>query len=209
MELVYQNIKKIAVVALVILIIAVVSFISGRYSVRVKETVQVEYLPQETIRDSVIKLVPVAEKRTIDSISIAEHMVRSGLVKPIIKDSIIYIKVDTQKIFEDWSTIRSYNKTLFDSPTLGKLTLNQQLQYNRIQKLDYEFIPIQQVVTEIKEKKYHFDLHGGIGMFNNNSAAVQVGLIHRSNFGIGYQYQRNFDLNQNSHGLFVLYRIRW
>ena len=69
----------------------------------------------------------------------------------IYKEKIVVQVVDTAKIIEDYQMLRKYSEMLFDNE-FGSFRLNSEVQYNKLQVIDYKFIPIQKVTTISKKK---------------------------------------------------------
>lgn len=98
----------------------------------------VEYVKGDTITDSLFIFKPYQVIR-IDTIS-NEYKVFDTVTN-------VYY-VDTAKIIEQFTQLVKYREKLFDSDTLGSLSVDVNVQYNRLQKIGYNFTPIQKVVTK-------------------------------------------------------------
>ena len=84
-------------------------------------------------------------------------------------DKVLYIvdKVDTAAIIADYELKRSYAFQLFDNEA-GKLSLSLSTQYNRLDTLSYEFLPVYKTVYMEKTWQpfaiFHYSAIGGTGV---------------------------------------------
>ena len=101
------------------------------------------------------------------------------------KDSTIYVKetVDTLAILADWIKKREYQNVLFDTDTLGKLVIYADVQYNQLQKLKYEFTPIQKNILTLKKPRIEPFIMAGVQ--TGWVPSFQAGIFYK-NFGISY-----------------------
>ena len=138
--------KNITIGTVLGLIILWIGFAWGRSTI--KDNIIVEYVKGETIRDSTSYPVPVK----------SEYPLNPEL--PLIRDTIqipgetivITQKVDTSKIIAEFITKNKYRETLFNADTVGTLIVEADVQYNKLQKLGYNFTPVQKNVSFQKEK---------------------------------------------------------
>ena len=138
--------KNIIIGAILGLIILWIGFMWGRSTI--KNNIKVEYVKGETIRDSIPYPVPVESEAPLDP------------ELPLIRDTIqipgetivITQKVDTSRIIAEFITKNKYRETLFDSDTVGTLIVEADVQYNKLQKLGYNFTPVQKNVSFQREK---------------------------------------------------------
>jgi hypothetical protein len=138
--------KNIIIGVILGLIILLIGFVWGRSTI--KDNIIVEYVKGETIRDSIFYPVPVGSE-----VPLSPEL-------PLIRDTIqipgetivITQKVDTSRIIAEFITKNKYRETLFDSDTVGTLIVEADMQYNKLQKLGYDFTPVQKNVSFQKEK---------------------------------------------------------
>ena len=165
---------------IVLIIIAlVIGFFVGRKTISTEVTA---YIPQKPISGSVAP-VPVSEtKPTNPQLPTKDTVYLPG--KPIIQ------VVDTAKIIEDYQLLRKYSEMLFNNE-YGSFKLNSEVQYNKLQILDYKFIPIQKVTTISKKKIFTPYIRGSYSTLGYFGAG---GGIYYYDLGIDIQYQT--DLNK-------------
>lgn len=205
--------KTILSVILILLLIGL-GFYVGRNSVKITTQIETKYLPGDTIRDSIPKPYPVyiSTPQNIDTVSLLKHCIASGLYDEYlptkVKDSLIYMEVDTTAILKDWLAVRKYENQLFSIDTLGSCTVFTELQYNRIQNMKYTFAPVQKVTTEVKEKKFTVDPFIGAGLSMSGHGLIQLGTFTSNGFGFGYQYQHGFNDKRDTHSLMILYKFK-
>jgi hypothetical protein len=179
----------------VVLVLAL-GFVLGRWQTTPK--IKVEYIKGETKTDTIYskELVPY------------EVLIPAKPVLPMKPDTVIingkteykYYKVDTAAIIADYIKLNKYSKTLFDNGTEGKLVVGAEVQYNKLNKLDYSFTPMQKQTTITKQRlitpflsvSYNTFGYGGAGggVYLNN---VGIGLKYLSNLkGSGYEFGLNY-----------------
>ena len=121
-----------------ILALCGVFYAGYRYGQKQNTQNTIEYVKGDTITDSLFVFKPYQVIR-IDTIS-KEYKVYDTVTK-------VYY-VDTAKVINDFSQLVKYKEKLFDSDTLGSLSVDVNIQYNRLQKIGYNFIPIQKVIRK-------------------------------------------------------------
>lgn len=187
---------------LIILAILSVGFYFGRATMNVKPTVEIEYIKGDTIRDTLFFPKPYKVILPIDTLSIIQQCIKDGIYQElwptkVITNTIEITKEDTTKIMTDWATKRIYNETIFNSDSLGTCNIEAQVQYNRLQLLNYEFQPVTKITTETiyKVKLFSPFVGGGImtnpwdeqrtpilnitgGIFIKEKIGLQVNLMH-------------------------------
>lgn len=191
------------------------SFIGGFFAGRSKKDVitKTEYVRGKTIHDTVpafdlnpyhseIPDNPVLPKKQVRIPVLAQ----SGGTA-IIHDSIPYEVVqvvDTTKIIQEYITENSYRNTLFDNKEHGKLTINQKIQFNRIKEMNYDFEPVEKIIT--KERKRTFVPYIGLGYNNFNQANVNGGFFIK-NTGVQASYIYDVDAKKKGVGLGVVFKF--
>lgn len=187
MEGLFETLKKkwkeILGILVVFGLVFLIGVLVGRKHQKVitNETIKYIELPQKT--DTIKIPVPVKEK--VDTSNIIKQLLASGLFNKT--DTVYLTKSDTSKVLEDWVTERLYSEKLFDDDTLGNLTVNTTIKYNRLQQMDYIFNPKQKVITKEVEfrRKYMPFVGGGISTFPKVS--VDVGMIFNQSWGMALE----------------------
>lgn len=73
----------------------------------------------------------------------------------LINDTItVHSSLDTARLIYEHLKLREYDITLFDDKINGRLSVQSTVQYNMMTSLNYDFTPIQKVVTRTVEKKF-------------------------------------------------------
>ena len=163
---------KILFYILVILILFGSGFYFGRKTMKVKETTKIEYIKGDTIRDTLYYPKPYKVTDPIDTLSVIKQCIKDGVYKELWPERVIteYIEItreDTTKIMKDWATKRVYSETLFQNDSVGSCSINANVQYNRIQSMDYTFQPVTKKITEIKYYTKTFSPFVGAGYLTN------------------------------------------
>ena len=116
-------------------------------------------------------------------------------------DTVIYLRevIDTAAIIADYELKRSYAVPLFDNH-YGKLSLSLSTQYNRLDTLSYEFLPVYKTVYLEKTWQpfamIQYSTIGGI--------SVAGGLFYRR---AGYYIMYSSDFRRRGLGAGVMYRF--
>jgi len=185
---------KYIVVAFVLLAIG---FLAGRWTIKTK--VKIEYIKGETIRDTIYseKLVPykvvIPDKPVL--------IMKFDTIRIPGQPEYIVMKVDTAQIIAEYIKENSYRNTLFDNQTEGKLTVDAIVQYNKMQRLGYEFTPMQKQITIEKRRiltpfasgSYnsfgYFGIGGGLFYYDLGIGAKYITNFNQSGYEIGLQYK--------------------
>jgi len=178
------------------IILVLIGFLLGRCTDEVKTVTTVKYIKGKTITDSI--KVPTLITESIPAKPIY-------IIKSVIKDSVTVQVVDTSEILKDWTIKRSYREVVLDNDTTGKLEINADVQYNRLQKLGYSFTPVEKIIESTIVKNPKLELLGGVGATLNGALNCQVGIL-KNHLGVTYMYTRDNVNNRNYHGLNVLFR---
>ena len=110
-------------------------------------------------------------------------------------------KVDTLAILRDYTALKKYSYILFNNE-YGKLTLDQNTQYNSILSTSYHYEPIKRI--ESFQKKWQILL--GAGYSSNNYIGPTVGVIYKD-FGVIGGYRYNFNNKDKIIDISVMYRL--
>lgn len=138
--------KNIIIGGILGLIILWIGFAWGRSTI--KDNIVVEYVKGETIRDSIFYPVPVGSELPLSP----ELLLIRDTIQVPGETIVITQKVDTSRIIAEFITKNKYREPLFDSDTVGTLIVEADVQYNKLQKLGYDFTPVQKNVSFQKEK---------------------------------------------------------
>jgi len=134
----------------------------------------------ETVRDTIHYPVPVLE---------------------VVRDTIRLVERDTIRTLIDWNTERLYVKNLFND-NIGKLDLTATVQYNRLQNISYEFVPIHKEITKYKVPV--FKPFVGVAFNSFNEALTFSAGTFYNKFGVEFQYATNFD-GKKGYGMGIKY----
>jgi len=146
-----------------------------KYEVVVKE------VKGDTIKEVVHLPSPTIQQSKLDIASLP-HYVFKEIVRV---DTITQVAtIDTLAILRDYTAIKAYSYTLFNNE-YGKLTLDQNTQYNSILSTSYNYEPIKRVETY--QRKWQFLV--GAGYSSNKYIGPTAGIIYK-NIGVvgGYKY---------------------
>lgn len=201
--------KKIVLLFINLLLIGggiAIGWFSKPDTIIIKENVK--YLPGQTIRDTITKPMPYEVNKPIDTLALLQQIVKDGLYAELFPeriDTVYLTKSDTTKIMSDWATLRKYEELLFASDTLGSCSVSMDVQYNRLQDLDFAYTPHTKVITEVYEKTRRFSPYIGIGMTSQPTVMGQLGAFFNNKYGLAFQYQYCTDLKKHVYGGMFLY----
>lgn len=187
--------KNALIPSLIVLVLLSVGFLVGRLTT--SSIADVQYLPGEPIHDSIDVPVPYMVK------------IPSDPVLPTKPDTVylsdgsthISLKVDTPKVFNEYIAENAYSLKVFDNDTLGSLTIDQIIQYNKIKKFSYNHIPIHKVVTVERKHVFapfivasynsfnQFGVGGGIYYHNLGVSATYITDFVKKGYGLGIHYK--------------------
>ncbi|MBO9592729.1 MAG: hypothetical protein J7599_07445 [Niabella sp.] len=193
--------------AAIILAGAICFFIGRANTVTITKT---EYVTGKTITDSIPGSDPVKSTIPVNPKlpTKPDTVWMKGKPYPVPgRDSIVYQpydvvqKVDTGKIIQEYITQNEYSNTLFDDNN-GKLTVASKVQYNKLQRLDYAFTPVQKVVTKERKRTFTPFLTGSYNTFNQAAAG---GGIYIKNIGIGAKYVKDLTTGKTGYegGIYI------
>jgi len=133
---------------LIAIVLLAVGFLVGRWN---NDTISgVRYLKGEPIHDSIKVPEPYEVKVTANPVL----PTRPDTVR--LKGDSVYITqvVDTNRVFKEYSSEMFYKLPIFKNDTLGTLTVNETLQYNRVKHFDYSYDPIHKEVTVERKRVF-------------------------------------------------------
>lgn len=168
-------------------LLLLIGFWIGRATLPVKE--RVEYVPLPAVRGSLtgFELTPISEvlagiPRFIPiyrDLSVPQQARDSAPAPP---EHLPARQIDTlasyRATIEDWNIRRTYARTLFDDPQLGRLSLTAAIQYNKLDTLGWEFAPIQRTVTQIRRPTWQPFASIGYNTFEQGS--IGVGALYKN-----------------------------
>lgn len=212
-----QNQQKILYTIILLVAVWLFGFILGRKTIKVpKPQIITEYVEGPAIHDSIPFPVPHTIIRPADTANIIKNCVKTGKYNDLFPEKTIteYIEItkdDTTAVIKDWGTKRDYTINLFDIDTLGKCTVNAEVQYNRITSTDYTYTPIVKTVTKKEYVVKGFRPYIGVGavadptdMKNNVGGKVAAGFFVKEKIGVQVDYQHTFKSKQDYLGAMVL-----
>ena len=174
--------KKYLKIAIVI-VAFVVGFFLGRKTINVKE--KVTFVKGETIHDTIV----ISQPTFVEIPSKPKYIYKYDT---IVVDNIQYIseKVDTSAIIQDYILMRTYEFNLFNSPTLGKFDVKQQIGYNKLLSFDYTFTPITKQTTQYREPLFTPFVTAG---YSTNQTVLLGGGFYFKNIGLEYNMNVSTD----------------
>ena len=167
----------------IVVVAFVIGFFLGRKTIDVKE--KITFVKGETIRDTIV----INEPTFVEIPAKPKYIYKYDT---IVVNNIQYIseKVDTSAIIQDYILMRTYEFNVFNSPTLGKFDVKQQIGYNKLLSFDYTFTPITKQVTQFREPV--FTPFVTMGYSSNNTVSVGLGGYYRH---LGIEYLFNVPTN--------------
>lgn len=178
----------------IVIVAFVVGFLLGRKNANVKE--KVTFVKGETIRDTIV----INEPTFVEIPAKPKYIYKYDT---IVVNDIQYIseKVDTSAIIQDYILMRTYEYNVFNSPTLGRFDIRQQIGYNKLLSFDYNFTPVAKHVTQFREPV--FTPFITMGYSTNSTVLGGLGAYYRR---LGAEYLINvptrqievYNFNQNN-----------
>ena len=168
--------KKNYLIGILLVISLIAGFFVGRCTTQTKEVIR--FVKGETIRDTLTIPYPVDSE-------IPKEPKLPLKKDTLYLDSLIFIveKVDTAEIIKDYITQKTYEFNVFDSPTLGKFGIKQQIGYNKLLSFDYTFTPVTKQVTQYREPLFTPFVTAG---YSTNQAVLLGGGFYYKNIGLEY-----------------------
>lgn len=208
-----------------ILLIAFALFGLGLYiGSKSNQEPKIEYVPGETITDTVYVKGPAIEIPPTDTLGIIKQCIKDGLYAHLwpektdtlwLRDT-CYIPTheDTTKIVSDWATKRLYSDILFNDEKQGYFDYSMEIQYNRLSSFSYNFTPVIKETTHTKT--YTKFISPFVGLYylsnpwdeiKNPSIQVNAGVFLKEKYGISLLYQRGFTLDTDYVGGGLLFKF--
>ena len=201
---------QIAVIAIVAALLFGLGFFIGRKKdpdVVIKT--EIKYVELPPVHDTISNPVPYKVVAPADSANIILSCIKSGRFAELFPksnpDTVYITKEDTAAVLKDWATERLYCETLFDSDTLGRFKFDAKVQYNKLEKFDYVFTPIQKQTEKTIRVTRKFLPYAGAGVGTNSSVIAQGGMFFHQDAGFAVQYNYNWQLKQHSGSALFLY----
>jgi hypothetical protein len=180
-----ETLKKYWKVAVAIALL-LIGFFIGRQTSEVKTSVKM--IPGKTVIDTLYS----------EQLSPYHSEIPNNPILPLKPDAIrikgdsvpyaVIMKTDTAKIIQNYITKNSYRKQLFNDDN-GKLIVSADVQYNLLQKLSYDFTPMQKVTTVEKKRVFTPFL---IGSYNSWGYLGAGAGIYYYDVGVSAKYLTNF-----------------
>jgi len=167
----------------IVIVAFVVGFFLGRKTIDVKE--KVTFVKGETIHDTIV----INEPTFVEIPANPKYIYKYDT---IVVDNIQYIseKVDTSAIIQDYILMRTYDFNLFNSPTLGKFDIRQQIGYNKLLSFDYAFTPMTKQITQYRAPVFTPFVTGG---YSTNQTVLLGGGFYYKNIGLEYNMNVSTD----------------
>jgi hypothetical protein len=167
----------------IVIVAFVAGFFLGRKTIDVEE--KVTFVKGETIHDTIV----INEPAFVEIPSKPKYIYKYDT---IVVDNIQYIseKVDTSAIIQDYILMRTYEFKVFNSDTLGKFDVKQQIGYNKLLSFDYTFTPMTKQITQYREPLFTPFVTAG---YSTNQTVLLGGGFYYKN--IGLEYNMNVSTN--------------
>lgn len=210
MELTTNQLSRLIIVTIIIaIIIYFLGFFTCRMTQKTETLVKTEYIKGDTIKDTIVEFECKEIKIYPDTNNLITCLYESGRLfelLPILSKKDTIIRDTSNLIVQDWGILREYSDTLINNDTIGTLIVNNKIQYNRLEGLNYEFCPIQKVTTNEIISKRKFTPFVSAGLVTTPAVAAQAGLFI-DDLGFSCQYQYNWEFKSHNVGLFVMYKF--
>lgn len=178
-------------------------FFVGRYSVEPTTVETIRYTQLPPIRDTVWKdsIRLVSSVLTGPTVYVPVYIDRPDSLKhePAVIDTVASIEAT----LADWRTKREYKATLFDRSDIGVLSLRASVQYNQLQNVKYDYLPMRREVVAVP--KWQPFVSARMTTFGTGS--IGFGLM-RNRIGIEGLYIHDFSRDRRGVGIGVVYRFR-
>ena len=155
-------------------------FFVGRATITYRT--EIKYVKGDIIRDTIFNPVPVLE---------------------IVHDTIFLIERDTVKTLIDWNTERIYAGRVFDNKA-GTLDYSATIQYNRLQSISFESVPLYKEITRYKIKVWQPYVGTSVNTFGQ--ASFSAGTFYKKT-GVELQYLYDFERGKKGYGIGVKYQF--
>lgn len=175
-----DKMKQLAYLFTMAIIGLIAGFFLGRDSVATGETIR--YIKRDPIKKHIEIKVPYKVEIPTQPIYLYKT-ITDTVTKQIVQ------QVDTNAILDDWLKVRHYKENLFKNE-LGELSIEAKVQYNRLNTIDYSFVPIEKQVT-LKQK---IILQPFVEASYNTLNYVSVGGgVFYNDIGISLKYSTDFN----------------
>ena len=159
--------KNIALILLFVLASLVAGFFLGRRSVTVTETTVVEYRDMPPVHVSIDAPEPLR-------FTVPELPQWLYFTDTVTQTQVI----DIAAITDDWALLREYGDRPI-SDTTGTIDYFAIVQYNRLQKIAFDYAPIQRTVTTTRTIQQRFTPFVLIGANTAGFGQVECGVLFR------------------------------
>ena len=123
----------------------VIGILIGRRFVEGEKVIN--YVQQETIRDTIMEFIPDTVYLTGELRYKYEYKVDT-----VYRDIPVVDREETiVETIRDWNRVREYKRELFDNGN-GKMSIDLHVQYNELQNLSYAFTPLRKEITVQKKR---------------------------------------------------------
>lgn len=193
-------------------------FYLGRKTIKTPAPgVDIVYDTLPPIHDSIPYPNPVAVVKPADTANIIKQCVKDGIYTELFPEKVVtqiveVTKDDTTAIMKDWATKRYYSEKVFDIDTVGKMTIDAEVQYNRLKMVGYDYRPVQKTVTETRYVVKAFRPYAGVGGAINPWDAekdpmgkVTAGFFIKEKIGLQADYQHSFKSKKDYVGATILF----
>lgn len=132
---------------LICVVCLVIGILIGRRFVEEKKVIN--YVQQETIRDTITRFIP-------DTVYLTGKLKYKYVYKidTVYRDVPVVDREGTiLETIKDWNQVRKYERVLFDNES-GKMSVDLHVQYNELQNLSYAFTPLGKEITVQKKRVF-------------------------------------------------------
>lgn len=204
-----QMSKKQIILIFSILLALVVGFFVGRKTIKLPEPKPPVYIAGDTVKQEVpipypVEVIVPAE---VDTGDLIRYCVTNGLFTDLFPtDTIIQPQTqeDSIKIYmaitSDWVKERRYQQNLFDVDTLGTCDIDLTVSNNKLQTLNYTYIPVIKQIETVVEYKKKFSPFVGAGFTTIPAIVGQAGMFFDDKYGVSYLYQYDYTNKKHIHG---------
>jgi hypothetical protein len=155
----------------------------GKSSVKVKETTTVEYRHMPAVQVS----IDAPPALSVHIPEVPQFIWRTDTITGV-------AVIDTAAILADWIQQRNYGGRLVEDST-GTIEYAATVQYNQLQNISLDYIPIQKIVTTTKVIKERWSPFLFIGGNSAGYVTVEGGVFIRK-YGFGAELGQNIFRNE-------------
>ena len=178
-----MKLRDIISVILILIGVFVIGFWLGKKQMPVTST-QVSYdsLPAIVISKDSSELAPASETKPDSIVYLVRYKDRPVADSSAIEQ--LTLEIDSLRSYlatiEDWNIKREYGDVLFDSDTLGRAEYTATVQYNKLVQFDYNYNPLQMIVTNTiaipKNPRWGLGIQIGYGIGKEPSPYIGLGI---------------------------------